>query len=201
MRAWIYDLAILPLTSRWYANVLERLEPGSALLDVGIGTGGALARNAELVQQRNLSVVGVDIDADYVERSRRTLSRAGLQDRVEVRLESIADHDGGPYDAVYFSASFMLLPAPAEILAEVAARLTEGGKVYFTQTFDDRPSPWMEWAKPLLKRVTTIDFGRVTYEADFRSTVQDAGLQIEELTTLGGWGTRSFRLAVASLPS
>ncbi len=112
MRGFIYDKALLPLTAGWYAEVLRHLEPGSRLLDVGIGTGGALARNAELVLQRDLHVVGVDIDADYVERSSRILQDAGLGDRVEVRLQSVYDHGDRPYDAVYFSASFMLTPDP-----------------------------------------------------------------------------------------
>jgi ubiquinone/menaquinone biosynthesis C-methylase UbiE len=196
MRGLIYDAAILRLTTKWYAEVLDRIDAGSLLLDVGIGTGGALANNADTVVRKDVRVVGVDIDRDYVERARKRLDKAGLQDRVEVRLESIHDHHGGPYDAAYFSASFMLMPDPPAVLRHVLELLRPGGRVYFTQTFQDRKSTVLEKAKPLLGKVTTIEFGRVTYEPDFRETVAAGGLELLELTTMATSGARSYRLAV-----
>jgi tRNA A58 N-methylase Trm61 len=196
LRGLIYDAAILRLTRRWYAEVLGRLSPGARLLDVGIGTGSALAVNAETVHERDLHVVGVDIDADYVSRCQRKMDDAGLTDRVEVLLQSIYDHHGGPYDAVYFSASFMLMPDPPAVLQHVITQLGPTGRIFFTQTFQDRPSKLMEKAKPLLGKLTTIEFGRVTYEDDFRETVRSGGLELVELTTMARSGPRSYRLAI-----
>lgn len=197
MRAWIYDAALLPLTTRWYAEVLDRVPHGTRMLDVGIGTGGALVRNAARLRDKDVHVVGVDVDLQYVERAKAAVAKAGLADRVDVRLESVTDHRGGPYGAVYFSASFMLLPDPVAALQHVVSQLGEGGRVYFTQTFQDRRSPVLERLKPLLGKVTTIEFGRVTYEQDFRDTVARAGCSLEELTTMQTSGPRSYRLAVA----
>lgn len=194
MRARIYDAAILPLTIKWYRAVLERLQPGSKLLDVGVGTAGALCSNAELVKQLELQVLGVDIDAHYIERANQRIVDAGLQEHVQVRLQSIYDCDDKPFDAVYFSASFMLLPDPVAALEQVMGQLAPGGRVFFTQTFQDRRSRLMEKAKPLLKKITTIDFGTVTYEQDFRATVEKANLEILDMVTLGGHGNRSYRL-------
>jgi cyclopropane fatty-acyl-phospholipid synthase-like methyltransferase len=198
LRGLIYDAAILPLTARWYAEVLGRLPRGAHLLDVGIGTGGALARNASTVRDRDLKVVGVDIDRAYVERCKRRMRAAGLEGRVEVRLESVTDHVGlQPYDAVYFSASFMLMPDPPGVLRHVTSLLAPGGRLFFTQTFQDRRSVVMERAKPLLKKLTTIEFGRVTYEAEFRSALAEGGVALRELETIGRSGARSYRIAVA----
>jgi 2-polyprenyl-3-methyl-5-hydroxy-6-metoxy-1,4-benzoquinol methylase len=196
VRGLIYDAAILRLTSRWYQQVLARVPEGAHILDVGIGTGGALAHNADLVRAKHLRVTGIDIDPDYIDRSQRRLSGVGLRDHVDVKLESVYDHGGGPYDAVYFSASFMLLPQPAEALHHVTGLLSDAGRVFFTQTFQDRRSRLMERAKPLLKKVTTIDFGRVTYEEDFREICTQGGLELVELTTMDTSGPRSYRLAV-----
>lgn len=108
MRSFLYDTFILRLTSRWYAEVLGRVPEGAALLDVGgIGTAGALLADAERVLQKRLDVTGIDIDADYIARARRRLHDSPLAECAAVRLESVYDHRGGPYDAVYFSASFM----------------------------------------------------------------------------------------------
>lgn len=196
MRAWIYDRAILKLTTRWYAEVLGRLPPGAHLLDVGIGTGGALAQNGALIRERDLHVTGVDIDPDYVAKATKRMFDAGLDEAIDVRLESIYDHAGGPYDAVYFSASFMLMPDPAAALRHVAGLLKPGGRIYFTQTFQDKRSKVLEKVKPMLKAATTIEFGRVTYEDDFREVVAEGGVELTELVVMERKGTQSYRLAV-----
>ncbi len=196
-RAVIYDAAIVRLTAAWYRAVLDRLPRGCRLLDVGMGTGSALLANAALLVERDLHVTGVDIDADYVTRCRGAVDRAGLQARIAPRLESIYDHHGGPYGAVYFSASFMLLPDPAAALRHVSTLLGPNGVLYFTQTFEHRRSPSMERLKPLLRTLTTIDFGRVTYEADFRRALADCGVRVESIETLHPGRRRSGILAVA----
>jgi SAM-dependent methyltransferase len=200
IRGLVYDTLILRLTSGWYAEVLERVPEGAALLDVGIGTAGALLANADLVERKRLRVTGIDIDADYVGRARRRLRDSTLTDRAEVRLESVYDHRGGPYDAVYFSGSFMLLPEPEQALRHCRALLNPDGRIFFTQTVHDQPARWVEILKPVLKRVTSIDFGRVTYEDDFRAQLHAAGLELEEFTTLARHGSRTSCLAVARPP-
>ncbi|TVS18733.1 MAG: class I SAM-dependent methyltransferase, partial [Gammaproteobacteria bacterium] len=110
IRSTIYDATLRGLTANWYAEVLRRVPEDAAVLDVGIGTAGALLANAGLVEQKRLRVTGIDIDRDYVARARSKIGRSGQDDQINVHLESVYDHSGGPYDAVYFSASFMLLP-------------------------------------------------------------------------------------------
>jgi ubiquinone/menaquinone biosynthesis C-methylase UbiE len=200
IRAWVYDRAIAGMTSTWYRQVLARLPRGARMLDVGIGTGAALARCADVVRAKELSVVGLDIDPDYLACCRAALERAGLTGHVTPVLGSVYDHRGGPYDAVYFSASLMLLPDPAAAIAHVASLLAPDGRLYATQTFHHRRSPLLEWAKPLAQHVTTIHFGRVTYEHEFRKAFADAGVELEELTTMRSTRHSSYRLAVARVP-
>ncbi len=198
MRSAIYDRVILSMTTSWYREVLGRLPRGARVLDVGIGTGGALVRNAATVRERDLRIVGVDIDADYVARARTRVADAGLEERVDVRLESVGDHRDGPYDAVYFSGSFMLMPDKPGILRRVGGELlAEGGLIYFTQTIHARRAPVMERIKPALRKLTTIDFGRVTYEEDFRVVLEEADVELLEMTEMERRGKRSFRVMVA----
>lgn len=197
IRSLIYDTLILRLTSGWYGEVLRRVPEGAALLDVGMGTAGALLANAKSVERKELRVTGIDVDADYVERARQRIRDSPIAARVEVRLESVYDHRGGPYDAVYFSGSFMLLPEPERALRHCGALLHPDGRIFFTQTFQTRPTRWLEILKPMLKRATSIDFGRVTYEDDFRAQIRAAGLELEEFTILARHGSRASCLAVA----
>lgn len=198
MRSLVYDALLPRLTARWYAEVLERLPEGAVLLDVGVGTAGALVANAEWVQRKRLRVTGIDIDTDYIERARSRLSDSVLADRAEVRLESVHDHAGGPYDAVYFSASFMILPEPERALRHCCKLLNPGGRIYFTQTIQHAPSRWMEALKPMLGRLTSIEFGRVTYADEFKAQIRAAGLTVEEFTLLAGNARRSACLVVAA---
>lgn len=197
IRSFIYDTLILRLTSRWYAEVLSRLAEGSTLLDVGIGTAGALLANADLVKQKGLHVTGIDIDAGYIERARGRIEASQLNDRIQAHLESVYDHRGGPYDAVCFSGSFMLLPEPEQALRHCRSLLNPGGRVYFTLTIQRRPARWMEILKPMLKWVTSIDFGRVTYEDEFNAQINAAGFEVEEFTALSGHANRRACVAVA----
>jgi SAM-dependent methyltransferase len=198
VRALLYDAALVRLTAAWYRAVLERVPAHSHLLDVGIGTGGALMENAPLLAEKDLRVTGVDIDRAYIERCRAALSRASLTDRVEARLESVYDHRGGPYGAAYFSASFMLMPDPPAALRHVSSLLAPGARIFFTQTFEHERSKFVERIKPLLRHITTVDFGRVTYEADFRAALAAGGAEIEEVRTIGDAGRkRSSWLVVA----
>ena len=197
LRARIYDTVITHMTAGWYRGVIERLPEHCRLLDVGIGTGSALLRNADAVVRKDIHVTGIDIDADYVARCRQEVSRRGLTNRIAVRLESVYDHRGGPYGAAYFSGSFMLLPDPPRALHQVSPLLVPGGRIYFTQTFEQRRSSVLEVLKPLLRVVTTIDFGRVTYEPDFRRALAAGGIELEEIHTLSGSRGRRAVLAVA----
>ncbi len=197
VRGWLYNRAITGLTTGWYAAVLDRLPEGARVLDVGIGTGAALAHSADRVRTKNLQITGLDIDRDYHRQCVSEIARAGLTGHVTPRLESVYDHGGGPYDAVYFSASLMLLPDPVAALRHVTGLLAPGGQLFFTQTFHHTRSPLREKIKPLLRHVVTIDFGRITYEDEFRAVVADSGLRLVDLVTLGSTRTTSYRLASA----
>lgn len=195
-RGWLYDRLVAGMTSDWYREVLGRLPRETRLLDVGIGTGAALVRCAGLVRERQLRVVGLDVDPDYLTRCTRALRGAGL-DAVQARLESVYDHTGGPYDAAYFSACLMLLPDPAAAIRHVVSLLRPGGTLYATQTFQLRRSWLAERGKPMIRHVTTIDFGRVTYEDEFRACLALAGVELTELHTMHATRHLAHRLAVA----
>ena len=90
------------------------------------------------------------------------------------------------FDAVYFSGSLTLMPDPAAALKCAASMLTTRGVIYVTQTFQNRPSPVMERLKPLLRRFTSVDFGRVTYYSEVQQIAEKAGMKILEDGPIAG---------------
>ena len=93
-----------------------------------------------MLAEKRLRVSGLDIERAYVDRCRRAVGREGGSTASSTpRLESVYDHRGGPYDAAYFSASFMLLPDPPAALRHVRTLLVPDGRIYFTQTFEHTP--------------------------------------------------------------
>ena len=68
----------------------------------------------------------------------------------------------------------------AAALKCTAQMLADGGLIYVTQTFQNRPSPIAERVKPLLQRFTSVDFGRVTYFTEVAEIARKAGMTILE---------------------
>ena len=82
-----------------YDLICRKLElrEGKRLLDIGCGWGGMALHAA-----RNYGVhaVGVTISREQYEFARKRVADAGLNDRVEIRLEDYRDVHDGPYDAI-----------------------------------------------------------------------------------------------------
>jgi protein-L-isoaspartate O-methyltransferase len=74
-------------------------------------------------------VCSVDYDPDYVTSCNAGIRDAKLEGVVSVQHVSIYDFKGGPYDAVYFSGSLMLMPDTTAALKHVASLLAPGGKM------------------------------------------------------------------------
>ena len=182
----IYDFVIVSMTSVWYKEVLTRLPKGARILDVGIGTGTSLCKNATLVLEKEITVVGIDIDQAYIKHCRKALKDAGLDERCSAVCKSVFDEDladevGSDFDAIYFSGSISLMPEPEKALALCSA-LTKGGKgkIYVTQTFQKKDFPFLAFLKPLLKYLTTIDFGKLTFEKEVEGIIERSGKKLME---------------------
>jgi ubiquinone/menaquinone biosynthesis C-methylase UbiE len=79
------------------------------------------------------------------------------------------------FHAAYFSGSLTVMPDPVGALRAVAPLIKkEGGRVFITQTFEKKHSSLKAALKPLMKYVTTIDFGQLTTEADIERIISEA---------------------------
>lgn len=219
-KSYIYDVLILSMTEAWYRTVLEKLPDGSILLDVGIGTGGALLRCTDLLVKKDLKVVGIDIDSAYVDAGHEAILHAGMDDRISINVVDVyeakekvldlvkqiggtEDSDGRFVDAVYFSGSFSLLPDPVKALQLVAEFVKpkdgEKGSIFITQTYQRKTPFFLPYLKPLLKYATTIDFGQLVTEDDILSTFEESRLEVVQHEVIPNSVNNSLQAAYISV--
>jgi ubiquinone/menaquinone biosynthesis C-methylase UbiE len=170
------------MTIGWYEIVLHDLDPGSSLLDVGVGTAGALVACQHLVRDKQLQVVGMDYDDQYIRQAEAAIVRTDLADQIKVVAMDLYQLDAHAlsareitraiFDAAYFSGSFSLLPDWPAALTRAASVIKPGGKIYITQTYQKKASWLWSWIKPWLRHVTTIDFGQLVTTDQIESFYQ-----------------------------
>jgi cyclopropane-fatty-acyl-phospholipid synthase len=74
-----------------------RLQPGQRLLDIGCGWGALVLRAAQAWGAR---CVGVTLSHNQCEWALQRVREAGLEDRVDIRLQDYRDIDDGPFDRI-----------------------------------------------------------------------------------------------------
>ena len=101
------------------------------------------------------------------------------------KLQQVLPNDRKSVDVVYFSGSFSLLPDPKGALLMIMSLLKNNGSsssglVYITQTYQRHVVPLLSSVKPLLKYLTTIDFGQLVKVDEISRLLND-----EELVSNG----------------
>ena len=74
-----------------------RLQPGQRLLDIGCGWGALVLRAA---QKFGAQCVGVTLSKNQFELARERVRAAGLEDRIDIRLQDYRDVGDGPFDRI-----------------------------------------------------------------------------------------------------
>jgi alpha-N-acetylglucosaminidase len=183
LTSYLYSLIVSDVTDGCYRNVFDYVRPGSRVLDVGIGNGAMIKRYHGTIVARELRIVGLDINPHYLAHCEKLVRAYRLTDRIDVLERSVEEYApaGAPcFDYILFSMSFMLMRDQRAVLTRVLPWLTPGGELIFVQTMFRERSRWLELIKPNLKYLTTIDFGRVTYESAFFSLLRGAELTVQE---------------------
>ena len=73
------------------------LQPGMRLLDVGCGWGGMVLHAA---QHHGVRAVGITLSHEQATLARERVMEAGLEDRIEIRVQDYRDISDGPFDAI-----------------------------------------------------------------------------------------------------
>jgi len=146
-----------------------------------------------MLLSKNISVTGIDYNEIYVKAAQESIEQNNLTSSIEVEYKSVYDIPAHPpiiltlpsdkskkryFDAAYFSGSISLLPSSVEALRAVAEVVKPGGLIYVTQTYQRKSLPLLKYIKPLLKFVTSIDFGQLVMIDDVEDLWSGSGLDV-----------------------
>jgi 2-polyprenyl-3-methyl-5-hydroxy-6-metoxy-1,4-benzoquinol methylase len=117
------------LLTEWFPAVdglIERLESGIRVLDVGCGLGVPTIMLAEAFP--NSTFVGVDYHEESIRQAAAAALEAGVSDRVEFKVADATSYDG-THDLVLFFDAVHDMGAPVAALAHARSVLAQGGQV------------------------------------------------------------------------
>ena len=106
-------------------RLLERIRPGSEVLDIGCWAGG----NGRFLASRGVTVDGVEPEEEMAAIARNTY-REVISTTVETALPRLVSERAAAYDAVLFLDVLEHLVDPWQILRESSILLRPGGRAY-----------------------------------------------------------------------
>ena len=203
MKNYIYNLMIHDLSNHCYKNCLEYFSNQAAVLDVGIGNGAMLKNYHFLIKSKELQIIGIDINRYYLNHCQSLIEKYGLEKNIKIYCTPVEKYEPigmECFDFILFSMSFMLFRDPRGVLERIKGWLKPGGKIIFFQTIYKEKFRLMDFIKPRLKYITTVDFGIVTYEKDLLQTLQAQNLMvIENRLIKREWYKGEYRMLVTTI--
>jgi cyclopropane-fatty-acyl-phospholipid synthase len=172
-----------------------RLAEDERLLDVGCGWGSLVIHAAA---HYGASAVGVTLSEPQAELARERVAAAGLQDRVEIRVQDYREVADGPYDKIA-SVGMYEHVGRAELgrYARVVARLLRPGGLFLnhgiTRLVAHRPE-----ADAFISHYVFPD-GELHPVTDMLAVMQSAGFEIRDVESLREHYPLTLRRWVANL--
>lgn len=183
---WQRRFGIYDVTRKYYLLGRDPMlaglkpKPGSAVLEIGCGTGRNLVKAARLYPESRFH--GIDISQEMLIAAESAVARAGLGERIRLARADAAAFDPqglfgeDSYNRIFISYAVSMIPQWQKVVAEAATRLAPGGELHIADFGDMRDLPgWFRSA------VTTwLDWYHVTPRADLFEVAAAQGGRIEE---------------------
>lgn len=167
-------------TVREMAARVPGLEPGTGVLDIGAGYGGA-ARY--LAKTFGVHVTCLNLSGKENARNRVLNEEQGLIDRIEVVHGSFEDipFSEALFDVVWSQDAILHSGAREQVIGEVARVLKPGGHFIFTDPMQADQVDDPQALKPIYERIHLPDLGSIAF---YREVAKKAGLEEVEIVDL-----------------
>jgi phosphatidylethanolamine/phosphatidyl-N-methylethanolamine N-methyltransferase len=131
--AKFYDVTFGPSLQHGRVQAVRRMDvqPGSRVLEVGVGTGIDIP-----LYPRDCTVVGIDLSASMLEKARERVARQGWR-HVRLLEMDAADmkFEDGAFDIVYAPYLISVVSDPVRVADEMRRVCRVGGKIVFLNHF------------------------------------------------------------------
>jgi len=196
--ARVYDIlfgAVLRPGRKQVVRALE-IQPGSRILEVGVGTGLSLA-----LYPADAKVTGIDISREMLLKARQRMELEGLG-QVEALLEMDAENmrfASDSFDKVVAMYVVSVVPNPARLITEMRRVCRPAGEIFIVNHFRSR-NPVLRFTEQLLSPLSRLAGFRTDLDLDhfLRVTGLDV-IEVRKTNLFGYW--RVLRCRSASKPT
>lgn len=201
LRNRLYRFFIHNATFYCYENCLNYFAPESVILDVGIGNGTMIHDFHPVIREKGLEINGIDINRHYLSQCGDLIRKYRMENHIRIYHQAVEQfRPPAPrcYDFILFSMSFMLFQDQQAVLDRVLEWLKPDGCLVFFQTVFWDHSRLLDFLKPKLVYLTTVDFGTVVYGDEFQDFLRENRLRvIEDRMIKREWFQGEYRMIVA----
>lgn len=187
IKNFLYDKLLTPFTTQVNKYFLEKCDENSKIIDIGIGTGTALLNNHEIIRNKNLDIVGYDIDKDYVAKCNENIKEKNMENYIKVKPIDIRDDfHVNLADYIVFSDSYAVIPDIDKLIKYCKELLKSNGKIIILTTLDDDNcqewhTNYKKYIKPKLVYFCGADFGNMTTMNEFKNRIDKLKMNVIKL--------------------
>jgi len=159
---------------KWREMVFQMIPPGSALLEVGIGTGKNIQHYG-----KDIHVVGIDFSKGMLDKAREK-TKGHLEKDVKLIQMDVANLDfpDDHFDFVVSTFVFCTVPNPVRGVKEIKRVLKTGGKAIFLEHM--RSAMWYNNLILYAMSGISIPLIGTSMVRKTKLTIQQSGLQVIE---------------------
>jgi SAM-dependent methyltransferase len=148
-------------------HLLQDIPINSTIFDIGIGSCYAYCKNSDLIRERNIKIVGIDINKSYILKARHALIDNELDEFIKVTHSDNYDVElSYKFDYILFSDSYSVIPNINNTLRHYEKYLKNTGYMVVASTLFDEYNQTID----ILKK--NLHYGTMMIKSDLEEYIE-----------------------------